>query len=212
MNNTLLRTPQQADNHMRRDTIQMSSQRDARTVDKPRTDARPLAAAASMPNLSNSNTHLRNLSGTAAVPTPPPTEGLALSGITPITQPMSVSPGVPLKSLATPTMSIGNNPPKSSASTGRSTPGPTTTPEYDAGQRRIEAVRRLQTEDLSDDDLMIILPDFEQNNAVVEMYLGLHRDQLRLRWLSDKILARRRAGPVDTIRRAEEDHYGNGMQ
>lgn len=181
MGNSLLRTPQQPDE--RRD---MALAR----AEKPRPDTRPLAAAASMPNLGS--THLRSLSGVV------PTEGLALSGIT--VAPL-VSPGVPFKALATPST---NTVPKSSASTGRSTPGLTSTPESDAGQRRIEAVRRLQAEELSDDDLMVLLPDFEQNNAVVEMYLGLHRDQLRHRWLAEKIMVRRRAGDAP---RRDEDQF-----
>lgn len=198
MGNSLLRTPQTAPDERR----ELTQARVA--AEKPtRSETRPLAAAASMPNMP---THLRSASG-AVVPSP--TESLALSGVT-MAQPghqALISPGAPLKSLATPT-ATSNIIPKSSASTGRSTPGLTSTPESDAGQRRIEAVRRLQAEELSDDDLMVLLPDFEQNNAVVETYLGLHRDQLRIRWLADKILARRRVG--GEVRR-DELQFDPGM-
>lgn len=125
-----------------------------------------------------------------------------MSGLTPKTTGMLFSPGGELQTLATP----ANPAPKSGASTGRSTPGPSGSPESDVGARRIEAVRRLQAEDLSEDDFMLILPEFELHNHVVETYLALHRDQLRMRWLYDKVMARRRQETL--ARRADEFESG----
>ncbi|KLT42519.1 hypothetical protein CC85DRAFT_285428 [Cutaneotrichosporon oleaginosum] len=188
MSNTFLRTPQQTTD-TRRDAVIK------------RTESRALGPAASMPNLA-SGTHARSKSSNNIImPSTTTTGGLALSGLTPKTAGMSFSPGGELQSLTTP----ANQPTKSGVSTGRNTPGPGS-PELDAGARRIDAVRRLQLEDISDDDLMLILPEFEQSNAVVETYLGLQREHLRVRWLQEKVMARRRLG-VHT-RRADEFESG----
>jgi hypothetical protein len=167
-----------------------------------RTEPRALAAAASMPNISSSS-HVRNKSGSNVIIAPTATTGgLALSGLTPKTTGISFSPGGELQPLATP----ANPLPKSGVTTGRNTPGATASPESDAGARRIEAVRRLQLEDISDDDLMLILPEFEQSNATVEMYLGLSREHLRARWLADRIMARKQQGTH--ARRVDEFESG----
>ncbi|BEI84268.1 hypothetical protein CcaverHIS002_0408720 [Cutaneotrichosporon cavernicola] len=192
MGSSLLRTPQSTET--RREMV-------VPRTDKPRSE-RTLAAAASMPSLTGSS-HIRSKSGGNIInPSVSSTGGLALSGLTPKTTGMSFSPGGELQALTTP----ANPQPQSGAASGRNTPGPTGSPESDAGARRIEAVRRLQLEELPDDDIMLILPEFEQSNAVVETYLGLNRDILRIRWLTDKVMARRRQ--VERARRADEFESG----
>ncbi|GMK57080.1 hypothetical protein CspeluHIS016_0309200 [Cutaneotrichosporon spelunceum] len=189
MGSSLLRTPQQSTEARREMMV-------ART-DKPRPD-RTLTAAASMPSLTGAS-HVRSKSGgNIIIPPVSSAGGLALSGLTPKTTGMTFSPGGELQPLATTAIAQ----PKSGVGSGGNTPGPTGSPESDAGARRIEAVRRLQLEELPDDDIMLILPEFEQSNAVVETYLGLNRDILRTRWLADKVMVRRLQ--LERARRADE--------
>jgi hypothetical protein len=60
-------------------------------------------------------------------------------------------------------------------------------------QRRTEAILQLQDKeiDLSDEDMVEIVAEFEGNVAAADTYLAIRRDGLRRRWLR-MVLERRR--------------------
>lgn len=54
-------------------------------------------------------------------------------------------------------------------------------------QRRTEAVLRLENEELSDDDMLIVLQLFEDNIEAVDVYLALRKPRVRSQWLKNKV-------------------------
>jgi hypothetical protein len=62
-------------------------------------------------------------------------------------------------------------------------------------QRRTEAILQLQAKeiDMSDDDLVEVLAEFEGNVAAADTYLAIQRDGLRRMYLG-KVVKRRKSG------------------
>lgn len=56
-----------------------------------------------------------------------------------------------------------------------------------AAQRRTEAVLRLEHEELSDDDILTLLQEFEDNIEGVDVYLALRNKRVRAQWLKNKV-------------------------
>ena len=68
-------------------------------------------------------------------------------------------------------------------------------------QRRTQAIMQLQREsELSDEDVMEIMAEFETNIPAMDTYLALQRDSLRRKYLSS-LVTRRSGAPVEAGRR-----------